>query len=169
MDSVKISEIFIKLSSSIKASEAKPEGKYGVYGAQGLLGFLDTYQTDKESIAVIKDGAGIGRVQIIPSYSSVIGTMQLLVPIDGIDINYAFFLLTYLNLGGSFSGATIPHIYFKNYGRIDTRFRNHSEQIQIGCSLSEIRKCQNDAGNEILLLDSLVKSRFVNQEARSCY
>lgn len=38
-------------------------------------------------MAVVKDGAGIGRVFSLPPYSSVIGTVISAAPKDSIDVN----------------------------------------------------------------------------------
>ena len=164
MPKIQISELVDRVSSSIKASELLEEGKYPVYGAQGVVGFLNTYQTSIESIAIIKDGAGVGRVQITKPFSSVIGTIQLLVPKNNIDVKYLYYLFTSLKLGSNFSGATIPHIYFKDYGKAYINCHSYNEQICISKSLSTIEEVINKSKQEILFLDELIKSRFVSQE-----
>ena len=153
--------LFTNKPSSLKASELLERGKYGVYGAQGILGYLDTYQTSIDSLAVIKDGAGIGRVQVIPKNSSVIGTIQLLIPNDNTDLLYAYYLLKYLDLGNSYSGATIPHIYFKNYGKREIEFKKLAEQECIGKELSSIDLLISKAKTDIQMLEALIKSRFI--------
>ena len=160
MPKIQISELVDKVSSSIKASELLEEGKYPVYGAQGVVGFLNTYQTSIESIAIIKDGAGVGRVQITKPFSSVIGTIQLLVPKNKIDVKYLYYLFTSLKLGSSFSGATIPHIYFKDYGKAYINCHSYNEQICVSKSLSTIEEIINKSKQEIAFLDDLIKSRF---------
>ena len=160
MPKIQILDMVDKVTSSLKASELLTNGKYPVYGAQGVSGYLNTYQTTKESIAIIKDGAGVGRVQIIPAYSSVIGTMQLLVPKSGFDVNYLYFLFDSLKLGESYSGATIPHIYFKDYSKIFINANDEKRQREISLRLSHINRLIETSNLEIEFLNELTKSRF---------
>ena len=55
-------------------------GAYPIYGAAGYIGNIDFYHQEKEYIAVVKDGAGVGRTMFLPGKSSVIGTLQYIVP-----------------------------------------------------------------------------------------
>ena len=160
MSKVQILDMVDKVSSSLKASELLTNGKYPVYGAQGLIGYLDTFQTDKKAIAIIKDGAGVGRVQIVPDHSSVIGTMQLLIPKGEFSAEYLFYLFSYLDLGSSFSGATIPHIYFKDYGKLFVNYHGLEFQRKAVKELSTLAKLIDNARNNMGLLSELVRSRF---------
>ena len=78
---VKLGDVCDKGSSNLKQSDViNQNGQYPVYGAAGLLGNIDSYHQDKPYVAVVKDGAGIGRTTLHPAKSSVIGTMQYLLP-----------------------------------------------------------------------------------------
>lgn len=160
MCNIYVRDLVDKVSSSLKIGDLLSEGKYPVYGAQGLVGYLNSFQTSVESIALIKDGAGVGRVQIIPAFSSVIGTMQLLVPKKDIDVNYLYYLFTYLDLGQNFSGATIPHIYFRDYGELAIKKHSPTEQKEIGKKLSDIDRLVQLSEKKKTLIDELLKSRF---------
>lgn len=160
MNKTQILNMVEKVSSSLKTSELKTEGCYPVYGAQGIIGYLDSYQTSKKSIAIIKDGAGVGRVQVVPEFSSVLGTLQLLIPKEGYDVNYLYYLFESLRLGESYSGATIPHIYFKDYGKRMININDAVSQEIISNNLGIIRSLINKSEDEIRLLDELTKSRF---------
>ncbi len=111
-----IKDICKKDSSSLKQKELKESGKYPVYGASGVSGYLDTYQQDKPYIAIVKDGSGIGRVSFQEAKSSLIGTMQYILPKEGYDIRYIGYCLQSLDLSKYKQGAAIPHIYFRDYG-----------------------------------------------------
>ena len=43
--------------------------------------------------------------------------MQSIIPTAGTDAKYLSYLLDFLDLERYCSGATIPHIYFKDYGK----------------------------------------------------
>ena len=118
MKRLTLGDVCKKESSNIAQKNLQDKkGAYPIYGASGLIKQVDFYQQDKEYIAVVKDGAGIGRTMLLPAYSSVIGTMQYLLPKEGIpiDIKYLFYAVEHMNLAKYFSGATIPHIYFRDY------------------------------------------------------
>lgn len=155
-----LSSFVAKLNSSLKLSEVQESGDYPVYGASGLVGYLNSYQTDVESVAIIKDGAGVGRTQIIPPKSSVLGTIQLLKPLPGIDAIYVKFLLDSMHLGNSFTGATIPHIYFRDYGQRIVPEHKPNQRRAISRSLSSITDGIAKARRQLSLLDEQVKSLF---------
>lgn len=114
---LKIKDICQNASSSLKQKDVEGKnGTYPVYGASGLISKIDTFHQDKEYIAIVKDGSGIGRVSFMPAKSSIIGTMQYILPRTGFDIKYIGYCLKSLNLAEYKQGAAIPHIYFKEYG-----------------------------------------------------
>lgn len=113
----RINEICTKGTSNLKQKDVEGEnGIYPVYGASGLISKVDFYQQENEYIAIVKDGSGIGRVTFLPPKSSVIGTMQYILPIKGFDIKYVCYCLQSLDLTKYKQGAAIPHIYFRDYG-----------------------------------------------------
>ena len=117
MKEVRIKDICDKGSSSLKQKDVEgKDGKYPVYGASGIIGKLDTYHQNKDYIAIVKDGSGIGRVTFMPAYSSIIGTLQYILPKEGYNIKYISYCLRSLDLAKYKQGAAIPHIYFRDYG-----------------------------------------------------
>lgn len=90
-------------------------GEYEIYGASGLIKKVNFFHQEKPYIAVVKDGAGVGRTMLLPAKTSVIGTMQYIIPNENIDIEYLYYAITYMDLSRYYMGAAIPHIYFKDY------------------------------------------------------
>ena len=130
---LRIKDICSKGSSNIKQNELeKHNGTYPIYGASGLIKNVDFYHQEKEYIAIVKDGSGIGRVMFLPEKSSIIGTLQYILPKDGFSIRYIGYCLQSLNLKEYKRGAAIPHIYFKDYGEREVCVTNSlSEQQRI--------------------------------------
>ena len=136
-------------------------GRYPVYGAAGEITKVDFYQQSKPYLGLVKDGAGVGRVMRLPSNSSVIGTLQYIFPKENVDLKYLYYLIKYLDLGKSNTGATIPHIYFKDYKKRKVKVRSYSEQKYIG-KIFELLDIQlNTYKNTLKQYDLLIKSRFV--------
>ena len=88
------------------------EGNYPIYGAAGFIKNVDFYKQEKPYIGIVKDGAGVERESVHPAKSSLIGTMQYILPKENIEIGYLAAYLKSQNLGSLYKGAAIPHIYF---------------------------------------------------------
>ena len=58
---VKLSEICSKGKSSLRQKDVFDDGPYAVYGASGIVGTMSVYQNEAPYVAVVKDGAGVGR------------------------------------------------------------------------------------------------------------
>lgn len=83
MKKVTLGDVCNKAGSNIAQKDLQGnEGKYPIYGAGGLIKKVDFYQQELPYIAVVKDGAGIGRTMLLPGHSSVIGTVQYILPIN---------------------------------------------------------------------------------------
>ena len=159
---VKIEDVCMKGSSNLKQSDVVGKnGIYPVYGAAGYLGSIDSFKQSKPYVAVVKDGAGIGRAMLLPSNSSIIGTMQYLLPKDNILPEYLYYLIKAKHLEKYYSGATIPHIYFKDYKTEEFDLFSFEIQYQIINKLKIIEKIIEKQKKEMDLLDELVKARFV--------
>jgi type I restriction enzyme S subunit len=105
-----------KGSSNISLNKIKGEdGKYPVFAAKGYVQNVSFYHQEEDYLAIIKDGAGIGRVSKHPAKSSVVGTMQYLIPKSGFDLDFVKYFLEGIDFEKHRNGSTIPHIYFKDY------------------------------------------------------
>lgn len=137
------------------------DGPYSVYGASGVIGTTGDYQNEIPYVAVVKDGAGVGRASACEPRTSVLGTMQALIPNSNVERDYLLHLVRSLRLGGGFSGSTIPHIYFKDYGKLEVPLPSLEAQKQIASQLGLVEEQIAQAEAQIEQLDQLVKSRFI--------
>ena len=159
---VTLGEVCTKGSSNIAQKDIEQNsGSYGIYGASGYIKDVDFYHQDKPYIAVVKDGAGIGRTMLLPEKTSVIGTMQYLIPNNLVCVNYLYYAITYMNLSKYFTGATIPHIYFRDYQYEKLPLFTIAEQQEIAENLQKIDRLIELCKTICDKLDVLVKSRFV--------
>lgn len=159
---VRLEDVCEKESSKLKQSDViNQNGLYPVYGASGYLGSINTYQQSNYYVAVVKDGAGIGRTMLLPPKSSIIGTMQYLIPKDNVQPEYLYYVVKAKHLEKYFSGATIPHIYFKDYKNEQFDLVSFEEQRDIINRLKKIEIIIDNLSKNLLLLDELVKARFV--------
>lgn len=159
---VKLEDVCERGSSNIKQSDIiKMSGNYSIYGASGLAGKVNFYHQEQPYVAVVKDGAGIGRTTLNPAKSSVIGTMQYLIPKKNVLPEYLFYAVSYMHLEKYYTGATIPHIYFKDYKNEEFNLDNIEKQLEIIDVLGRCKKVIEARKQELVELDSLTKARFV--------
>lgn len=159
---IQLGEICTKSSSNIAQKDLENcDGVYPIYGASGLIKYVDFYQQKNPYVAVVKDGAGVGRVMQLPAKSSVIGTMQYIVPNEGINVHYLAYAMEHMNLAKYYTGATIPHIYFKDYCKESLQAHNLDEQCHIALMLDKIVALISLRKQQLTKLDELVKARFV--------
>ncbi len=95
------------LSRLLKAEASKITQKelkvidrgYPVYGADGLVGRNKKFEQNEDYIAIVKDGAGVGRVYYYYKYSSVLGTLTYLrvSDSDAHDLAWVYYLLPMLD------------------------------------------------------------------------
>lgn len=136
-------------------------GDYPIYGASGYIGNVDFYHQELPYVAIVKDGAGIGRTVLLPAKSSVIGTMQYLLPKKNVLPEYLCYVVRYMHLEKYFSGATIPHIYFRDYKSEEFNLVPVDYQEEIVATLGKIEAIVAARQRQLQKLDELVKARFV--------
>ena len=159
---VKLEDVCERGSSNVKQSDIpKNKGLYEIYGASGLAGKVDFYHRDKPYVAVVKDGAGIGRTMFLHGKTSVIGTLQYLIPKDNILPKYLYYVVKYMNLSKYFTGATIPHIYYRDYKNEEFNLSSIDDQKTIVNQLEALECIIELRTEDLKKLDELVKARFV--------
>ena len=146
---VRISDCLECSSSALQESEVNKTGKYPVYGANGIVGYIDKYHTQNEAIYIIKDGSGVGDVSYVTGKCSSTGTLNILQAKNGHSLKYLYYLLKVFNFVPYKTGMAIPHIYFKDYGKAKIFCPAYPEQLEYVKLLSSID------GNLRIALDSL--------------
>lgn len=134
----KLKDICEKGSSNVNMKDlSNLGGNYPIYGASGFIQNVNFYHQEKEYIGIIKDGSGIGRTMLLPAKSSVIGTLQYILPKEGNSIHFINYALQSLDLSKYKQGAAIPHIYFRDYGETELVVPPLEEQKRIVKILDE--------------------------------
>lgn len=135
---VPISQCLECSSSTLQESDVLEYGTYPVYGANGVVGFLDNYNTSNEAIYIIKDGSGVGAVSYVAGKCSATGTLNILQAKKGFSLRYLYYLLNVFNFEPYKTGMAIPHIYFKDYGKAQIFCPSYSEQLKYAKFLATI-------------------------------
>ena len=159
---VTLEDVCEKGTSNLKQSDVvSMTGEYPIYGAAGYIGNVDFYHQEKPYVAIVKDGAGIGRTTLHPAKSSVIGTMQYLLPKDNVLPEYLYYVVRHMHLEKYFTGATIPHIYFRDYKNEKFNLDSLDKQAEIVEILEKTELVILKRRQQLNELDNLVKARFV--------
>lgn len=162
MPNVRLTECLECKSSTLQESEVCEQGTYPVYGANGIVGYLDNYNTEGEAVYIIKDGSGVGTVSYVTGKSSATGTLNTLQAKEGYSLHYLYYLLKVFNFEPYKTGMAIPHIYFKDYGKAKVFCPSYTEQLQYARLLSAIDNKLSIEQNFLTSL-SLQKQYLVRQ------
>lgn len=165
-EEVKLKNLVKSYSTNLSINKLEEnEGNYPLYGAEGIIKYIDFYELEDSYISIIKDGAGVGRLNLCDEFSSPLGTLQCLIPNEDIDINYLFFYLKTLNFKKYIVGSTIPHIYFKDYSNEKIKVPSYESQWNIGNYFGLLEKRNNVIKNKIKVLNTfkqgLLQKMFV--------
>jgi type I restriction enzyme S subunit len=166
-----LGDVCDKASSNVSQNQLDNEvGDYPIFGASGLIKNVSFYHQAKPYLSIVKDGSGVGRVTKMDAYTSVIGTLQYILPNEGIDLDYLNYSLMSIDFKKYVAGAAIPHIYFKDYKNEPFLWMPLSEQQQIVGVLNEafgnIEKAKSNAEQNLKnakeLFESYLQGVFEN-------
>ena len=134
----KLNEITNYSPSNLSASSIDNTGLFDLYDANGIIGRTNATPQKEKYITIIKDGSGVGRTRILPSKTCYIGTMGGIFAKNENDINFIYQTLNKFDFSTHVIGATIPHIYFSDYGNEVVKSPAHDEQQKIGVFFSNL-------------------------------
>ena len=138
---IKLKKIFTNKTSNLSINNLlENNGEYKLYGATGLIKCIDFYEINVPYIAIVKDGAGVGRITLCDENSSILGTMQALIAKEDFDLKFSYYSLNKINFNKYVIGSTIPHIYFKDYSKETIFVPSLNEQKKISTFISLIDK-----------------------------
>lgn len=159
---VRLSDCLECNSSTLQESEVCEQGTYPVYGANGIVGYLNNYNTEGEAVYIIKDGSGVGTVSYVTGKCSATGTLNTLQAKEGYSLQYLYYLLKVFNFEPYKTGMAIPHIYFKDYGKAKVYCPSYTEQIRYARLMSTIDS-KLSIEKKILINQSLQKQYLLRQ------
>ena len=146
----KLGDVSVRGTSNISANQLEDNnGDYKIYGAAGHLKNIDFYTEEDCYVAIVKDGAGVGRIMLLESKTSVLGTLAIIKAKQGNDINFLYWLIQTINFRKYVVGSTIPHIYYRDYQAENLRIPSLSEQTKIANFLSSIDNKIEQVGKQL--------------------
>ena len=155
--------------------EIKEKG-YPVYGADGIIGLIGDYQQEEPYISIVKDGSGVGRVNLCEEKSSILGTLTCIKSknSDKFKLNWIYYLMNTINYDTYKKGSGIPHIYYFDYKTEVIAVPNPKEQQKIAACLSSLdevieghtRKLELLRGHKKGLMQNLFPNPITNEKLR---
>lgn len=138
---IKLKRIFTNKTSNLSINNLlENKGEYKLYGATGLIKCIDFYEINVPYVAIVKDGAGVGRITLCDENSSILGTMQALIAKEDFDLKFSYYSLNKINFNKYVIGSTIPHIYFKDYSKETVFVPSINEQKKISAFITLVDK-----------------------------
>ncbi len=168
----KLEDVCYSKSSNVSQNKLVNEiGDYPIFGASGFIKNVSFYHRDKPYLSIVKDGSGFGRITKMEAFTSVIGTLQYILPKDEIDLDYLNYSLMSVDFKKYVQGAAIPHIYFKDYKNEPFLWMPLQEQQRIVAILDEafaaIAKAKTNAEQNLKnakeLFESYLQGVFENK------
>ena len=158
-------EILDSMRVPIVASE-REEGEYPYYGANGIQDYVANYIFDDELVLLAEDGGNFGSREIPIAYRVsgkcwVNNHAHVLKPKDELDVDYLCYSLMFYKVDGMVNGATRQKLTQAAMRKMQIPSRSMDEQKQIVDELNHIMKIKKQRQKELVLLDNLIKARFV--------
>lgn len=164
MDKVNLLDICNpKQWKTLATSELIADGKYDVYGANGIIGKYDDYNHEKSTVLITCRGATCGNVHLSKPFSYINGNAMSL---DNLDESrclkeYLYYYLKGIDLSNSISGSAQPQITIQGLKKINVSLYDIKQQRQIVNILSKIENLITYKKDEIEKANQLIKSQFV--------
>ena len=144
-----------------------PKGKlltigYPVYGANGIIGYYNEFNHEKETILITCRGASCGSINLSSPKSYITGNAMCLDDLSSIvNVEYLYYYLKNYNFNKVISGSAQPQITRENLKKVDVMIYPLKKQKII---VNILKKIENIHQIKIRILnkfDELVKARFV--------
>ena len=140
-------------------------GKYPVYGANGIIGYYSEYNHKKPTLCITCRGATSGELNISTSYSYINGNTMALDDLDEtkVDINFLYYYLKKRGFKDIISGSAQPQITRISLKKISIPLYTLSFQKKVVSHIKKIEDITMINKNRLLILKELNKSLFNSQ------
>ena len=137
-------------------------GKYPVYGANGIIGYYSEYNHEKPTLCITCRGATSGELNISTSYSYINGNTMALDDLDEtkVDINFLYYYLKKRGFKDIISGSAQPQITRISLKKISIPLYTLSFQKKVVSHIKKIEDITMINKNRLLILKELNKSLF---------
>ena len=137
------------------------EGKYPVYGANGTIGFYNSYNHIESEILLTCRGATCGTINVSQPYSWINGNAMVIHrKSDYLDFKFLYFLMTALDYSPVINGAAQPQITRARIAPVKVAIPPKSTQLSIVSELDKINELIRIKKEQLKDYDALAQSIF---------
>lgn len=142
---------------TISSSQLTENGKYVVYGANGIIGRYDEFNHAESEVLVTCRGATCGTLNKSDPYAWITGNAMVVRPkINGLIKDFLYFYLRFIaDFGSVITGAAQPQITRQSLSRLLIQVPDIAEQNALVKDVNEIFDRQKVMRNSLLKIDEL--------------
>ncbi len=137
----KLEYVAVSESSSLALNKINlnDEG-FPIYGADSIVGYIGEYQQNEKYISIVKDGSGVGRLNLCKPKSSILGTLACIKSrdLERFNLDWIYYQMNTIDFTSYKKGSGIPHIYFSDYKNEPIGVPKPKEQQKIATCLSSL-------------------------------
>lgn len=146
---------------TISQKEMKQDGKYLVFGANGIIGKYDKYNHEESEVAITCRGATCGKVNYTSPKSWITGNAMVVSPDQNkLKKRYLFYYLNYIDLSKTITGTAQPQITRTNLKNIKINIPDLTVQKKIILKLDKINEAIENRKQTIKDFEKIIDSKF---------
>ena len=159
----KLGEVFeLYQPKTISASDMIEDGKYPVFGANGIIGNYNQYNHKDIELLLTCRGATCGTINISQPFSWINGNAMVIHPknADSMIFKFVYYQLLGADLSSVITGAAQPQITRKSLKVLDFHIPPLHIQTQIVAELDELNAILDKKRKQLEELDTLAQATF---------
>lgn len=142
------------------------KGPYPYYGANGIQDYVNNYIFDDELVLLAEDGGNFGLKNRPIAYRVsgkcwVNNHAHVLKPKEGVNVDYLCYSLMFYDTNGLVNGTTRQKLTQSAMKKMKIPNIDIGTQLEIVKKIKLLQRIIESKNEEILLLDDLIKARFV--------
>ena len=148
---------------TIPKSQLLENGKFPVYGANGIIGRYNEYNHEKPTVLITCRGATCGNIHITVPKAYINGNAMSLDNLNEIICKkeYLYYFLEYYDMSKIISGTAQPQITITGLKKVKVKLYSINKQEKIVNELNKINKLIELKERQLEELQKLIKSQFV--------
>ena len=148
---------------TIPKSQLLENGKFPVYGANGIIGRYNEYNHEKPTVLITCRGATCGNIHITVPNAYINGNAMALDNLNEIICKkeYLYYFLQYYDMSKIISGTAQPQITITGLKKVKVKLYSINKQEKIVNELNKINKLIKLKKRQLEELQKFIKSQFV--------
>ncbi|MEE0725506.1 MAG: restriction endonuclease subunit S, partial [Clostridium saudiense] len=138
-----------------------PKGKYPIYGSGGIMGYADNYICEADTVIIGRKGSINNPIYVSEPFWNVDTAFGLSAKRECLLPRYLFYFCKKFNFEKLNKTVTVPSLTKSDLLKIKIELPDISIQKKVVDRLSKIEAIIERRKQELLLLDELIKARFV--------